>query len=210
MSNDIVKPITPDGMCGFDSYGQLWVWWLEDPKEPERKTGTIVADVRGKICPICQKGWLNTTDSIRDQTYLQAMSRHVHRSCEYGSAHVNNFYFWHDLVCDNETNVKGLKFEETANLYGSKWTGPWYRVKFNHIDDHEFILGSRKRVYHMEMTNVFDKDELRLLEEAFKDQDVTKYHSEEKSFVIHAHGKEDAKKYIKIMVKIATHPLFPA
>jgi len=211
--NDIVKPITPDGLCGFDSYGQLWVWWIEDPQEPERKTGTIVADVRGKICPICQKGWVNTTESIRDQTYLHSMKRHVHRTCEYGSAHVNNFYYWHNLVCESEFNKKGLKFDETKNLYGSAWTGPWYRIKFNHVPNHEFIFGSRKRVYHMEVTNV-DKELAAKLDEAFKDQEkITKGVSVDAdgkmSWIIHAWTKEYAKINLRTFLQTIPHALIP-
>jgi len=206
--NEILKPVTPDRLndgspaCGFDQYNQLWVRWHEHFGGDDKSvTGTIVADVRNQICPICQRGWENTVESLRNQEHIQSMKRTAHRTCMNGYGHLSNHYFWHNLVCDEDINFNGLEFTETKNLYGSYWTGPWYRVVFNHIPTHAMVLGSRKRVYHIEIENI-PKELADMLELLFSAEKTTRAYRDG-SWIIHAWTKEKAAEYVGQISRLA-------
>jgi hypothetical protein len=211
--NAIVHPVTPDKLndgshsCGFDQHGQLWVRW-HDRLDPDCITGTIVADVRAKSCPICQRGWDNTTASLRNQTYIHSMERHAHTTCMNGFGHIKNFFRWHHLFCEQPMNKEGFDWAEIPNEYGSSWTGPWYRVTYKHLAEFPIVVGTRKRVDNVEVVGVtFQLEEL--FKEAFKNEDVTKSMSTHKldgedkpSWLIHAWTDEKAKEYVEKIVAI--------
>jgi hypothetical protein len=204
-TNDIIKPITPDRLkdgrpsCGFDGFNQLWV----RRDDGDAIYGNIVADVRGHVCPICQRGWENTTASIADQEFLHDMKRHAHRTCVNGYGHVSNFRFWHELMCSPDINREGLEFTEIPNQYGSYWTGPWYRVEFKHLPTHPFIVGARKRVFHIEMGGV-DAELAGFLKLSFEAEKVTMEHAESR-WLIHAWTREKAAKYVETMATLAVN-----
>jgi len=51
--NDIVKPLTKDGLAGWDDLGQFWIWHYEGTS----RVGSIYHNVRGKTCCVCNREW---------------------------------------------------------------------------------------------------------------------------------------------------------
>lgn len=209
--NEILKPITPEKLadgtpaCGFDQYDQLWVR-INHKDDPTSWTGHIVADPRAKVCPVCQKGWANTVESIADQEYIHSMERLAHRTCMNGYGHLSNFFFWHGVVCNVERDKEkpALKIEETKNLYGSGWTGPWYQIKYDCLPNHVFTVGMRKRVYQITISNV-PKEFADLLEFAFKAEEQVTRGYDSDGWYTHAWGREKAEKYFNTIYNLANN-----
>lgn len=228
--NDIVKPLTKDGLVGWDSYGQFWIWKLE---AGGRKSGSIYHDVREKICCICGHGWEVTAESLADQDFLTHRAEHAHQSCVIRYAALQEYDFWYRAVLDAGfmfgplDNPKygaqgGPAFESIPNEYwpkGDLWGKgqPWYRVRLQKRVDMEkslngplgrtLKLGHRKRVYVLEIepgTGEYDqKLALELLgnEKVYGDVKVTMAIRQD-GLMIHAHGKEKAREYLKHFAKI--------
>lgn len=193
--NKVVRPITPDGMCGFDEHGQL-VLWEPDPMGGHR--GYMIKDVREKICRICGRGWVFTVESLRDQALWQSYEEYVHRSClvRYGTLRERDL--WTSILYGLRVPYRALK--EIPNQYWGhdEWYSkrPWYKADLMKISA-DLTLGQRKRVYSVEIDAV-GTDRLKGWEEAkkaFQDQQVTKEFSDAK-IVVHAWTDIDAKDYL--------------
>lgn len=195
--NDILRPVTPDGMIGYDQYNQLFYW----RQEGKDKVGTIIGDPRGSICPICGRGWETTTESMADQYYHRAREKWLHETCFNRYLSFREYMFWHDLICAARIRFEGLM--EITNEYGAAWNNPWYTGKL--LDAPARLkLGTRKRVFHMEIMSdepycnpvAFDE---------FAKEDVTKGKTPT-GFYIHAWTEAKALEYMKIFAKAAIAP----
>lgn len=199
--NDIVKPLTPDGMCGWDAHGQLWIW----KPEGKGKRGTIIGDPRGHKCRICLQGWTLTVESLEDQEYWDSHEEWVHLSCSVRYAALQERDMWYGALI--EAGIRFHGFEEIPNEYcpNTPFYGrrPWYRVAL--IDSRRTLkLGRRKRVYSMEIESAMPGAGLYSLEQAqelLKAEDVTKEIRPD-GLLIHAWGRDKAREYVKAFAKI--------
>ena len=146
--NEIVKPITEDGRTGFDQYGQLMSWSLPDASGAV--TGTMIRDVRGIPCRICNRGWLPTTEGMRDQVRINEWV--VHGACHMGWRSLNNYYDAQEML------IKAgylFNMEEVESQYPG--SPPWISVRILQNDnertpvpDRRIIFGQRKRVWEIQ------------------------------------------------------------
>lgn len=230
--NDILKPVTVDGMAGFDQFGQFYV----KIREGEYVIGRHCHDVREKICCICNHGWELTSKSLVDQTFLDHRAEYAHRSCTIRYEVLQEFDFWYRAVLDagfmfgpldNPKHIAegGPCFEALPNGYwpkGDPWSvKPWYRVRLlKRVDEEKsengplgrtLRLGARKRVYHLEIEpgpGPYDEKLARELlgnEKVYGDVAVT-MNIQSDGMMIHAHGKEKAREYLKKFARILGVP----
>lgn len=196
--NDIVKPLTPDGMCGWDEFGQLCLWKVDG----DRRVGTLIGDPRGHTCRICQQGWALTIESLEDQMYWSDFREWVHRSCSirYSALKERDKWFW--ALVDAGIRFDGLQEIPNGYWHRDPWRGkkPWYRVKL--LDSERTLkLGFRKRVSHMEIESGTGSFSRALAEELFKDENGTKQIGDD-SVLIHAWTDEKALEYLKAFARI--------
>ena len=210
--NDIVRPLTQDGMVGWDAHDQLWLWKAEG----KNRVGTIIADVRGKTCPVCARGWEPTAVSLGDQYFWRSREEWAHESCFTRYLGIDEHEFWHGALC-SVVRFHGLV--KLPNEYGGAWNTPWYRIPLCDVP-RTLKLGRRKRVYHMEIEALeaelaaprdAEEGARRLVAKArmdfskaealFKSEDVTKEFSEH-SVMIHAWDRERARQYLRKFAEI--------
>ena len=225
--NDIVRPVTVDGMAGWDQFNQFYIKW----REGEFTYGSHFHDVREKICPICNHGWELTAQSLRDQTFLDHRAEHAHQSCEIRYAALQEYDFWYRSLVDVGfmfgpiDNIKyiaegGPAIESIPNEYWPKndiWgkLTPWYRVRLlkrlpkenqtyeerNCAVGRRLKLGRRKRVYVLKIEDGPAPYDEKLAQELFAKEDVTKEIGRE-TVMVHAWGKDKAKEYLGHFKKI--------
>lgn len=220
--NDILKPVTVDGMAGFDQFNQFYIKW----QDREYTCGAHFHDVRDKICCICNRGWELTAKSLRDQTYLDNRAQHAHQSCSIRYAALKEYDFWYGAIIDAHfmfgPDDRGPALESIPNGYwpkGDPWGEgcPWYRVRLLKRVDVEksengpfgrtLRLGARKRVYHLEIEPGPGEYDYKLAQELLGNEkvygnvDVTRAIRED-GLMIHAHGKEKAREYLKKFAQI--------
>jgi len=214
--NDIVKPLTHDGLVGWDNFGQLWLWKVEG----EGRSGTIIADVRGKICPVCKQGWKETAESLGDQYHWMNRAEWAHVTCYIRYLALTEYSFWVESLVEarfifgKEDNPRstahlGPALESLPNGYwGEKdpWGAgrPWYRARLlkklpngdNTALGRTLRLGSRKRVYHLEIESGEGPYNEPLAHSLFKGEDVTKEIRSD-GLKVHAWGDDKAKEYLR-------------
>jgi hypothetical protein len=217
--NDIIRPLTPCGMVGWDEYNQLWLWRLE---KSGNRSGTIIADIRGRTCPICNHGWEITPESLGDQHYLMSRAEWAHESCFIRYIALQEFDFWCDALVGagfifgrGEDRKRLPSLEAIPNEYwpqGDPWGAgqPWYRVHllkkmedgYTNTAHGRFLkLGSRKRVYVLEVEPGEGSYDQAMAEKLFAPEDVTKKIRSD-GMMIHAWGREKAREYLKHFAEI--------
>lgn len=188
----ITRPVTDDGLVGYDQFGQFVVEW----EERHGRTSTFVKDVRGKTCVICNQQWKETGPSIKDQLHWSLINDFVHQSCytrHLGLVERSDF--------DYEILKAGFRHHgmvPIVNQYwgaNDDWSRPWYRVELvNH--PLRLTIGWRKRVISIELEaqgkEVINPEPF---EKAFADEQVTKEFGLRK-ILLHAWGMEKAKEYL--------------
>lgn len=80
MTNPITKPITPDGLAGFDDDGHLWLGTVDWTDELRFSCGAY-HDVRDRVCEICNHGWALTAEALADQAFWNLTDSMVHKTC---------------------------------------------------------------------------------------------------------------------------------
>jgi len=227
--NDILKPVTADGMAGYDQFGQFYIKW----KQGDSTWGSCFADVREKICCICNHGWELTAESLRDQDFLRHRAEYAHQSCVIRYEALQEFDFWYRAVLDagfmfgqpdrdEKDYWKVPALEAIPNGYwpkGDKWGDgkPWYRVNILKRVDPEkskngsfgrtLVLGARKRVYHLEIEPGTGEYDYQLAQELLGGEVVygnvkVTMDIRPDGLMIHAHGREKASEYLKRFAKI--------
>lgn len=228
--NDILKPVTKDGMAGWDQFNQFYVKW----KEGDYTYGQHVHDVREKICFICNRGWELTAMSLKDQTFDDHRAQHAHLTCSIRYEALQEFDFWYRALVevgfmfgpiDNSKYIAegGPCFESIENGYwpkGDLWgkLKPWYRVRLlkrlpkekqtyeerNCPVGRTLKLGARKRVYHMEIEEGPGAYDEKLAKELFSPAIAERITIDigSKGMMVHAWGKEKAKEYLGYFKKI--------
>lgn len=198
--NDILRPLTPDGMCGWDKHNQLWLWEAE---EGGRKVGRIIGDPRGHKCRLCQQGWMLTVESLKDQWYDHDYKEWWHYTCYIRYITLKDRDLFDGALIEAKIRFDGLK--EMPSQYWRNdpiWSKRnWYSTKA--LDQPiEIILGSRKRVYNIEFTS--DEAPLKAWQEAaheFAKEDVTKEFAP-KRVLLHALGGDQLKDYVKRLSRV--------
>ncbi len=170
----IVRPVTADGMAGFDEFDQFHV---AKEIDPDRYEYIFLADVRHETCSICNHGWDLTAESLRDQCFWRLIDKHVHESCLVrftGLCERGEFF---DAVCSAKVRFAGLvpvKQGYWPDAYEDS-KKPWYEAKLLDFPA-KFTLGWRKRVIEVSLTPcdgaVFDW--FALAEAEFAQENVTK------------------------------------
>lgn len=200
--NDIVKPLTPDGMCGWDEHNQLWLWKAE---AGGGKCGRIIGDPRGHKCRICLQGWLLTTESLEDQAWSREYEEWCHLSCQIRYSGLKERDMWFGALVGAGIRFHGLEAIPNEYWCNDPWYGqrPWYRVRL--LDSRRTLkLGKRKRVYCLEIESAMPGAGFYSQEQAqdlFKMEDVTKTIRPD-SLLIHAWSDDKAREYLKAFAQI--------
>ncbi len=191
--NAIIRPVTADGMCGYDEFGQFAVSWREDDY-----TKLIIArDVRTQTCAICLRGWVATSESLRDQHMWSLLGAVVHESCL-----VRHRSFVERADFAGAMSKARLRFEGFRTIANGYWPAsdpwsarPWYEAD---LLDHAatVVIGSRKNVVHVELRvwdgSVADADRATVV---FGAEDVTKDFNSRHA-LLHAWGSEKVALYL--------------
>lgn len=195
--NEILRPITADGMVGFDAFNQLN--WKR--QEGQYTVSSIIADVREKICVICNHGWELTGPSMGDQVRWQLIDDWVHETCLIRHSGLRERAEFQSAMIDARSDDVGVRFKMDTvpnrywgdkDPYGKK---PWYRFK---LLDYPvwFIIGSRKRVVNIEaIPNGGDLSWWKAAEDVFAAEDVTKEFGP-KRVMLHAWNEAKVKEYV--------------
>lgn len=193
----IVRPLTDDGLVGYDQFGQLAVTRVDRGHE----TSWFIADVREMVCSICNHGWQPNSVSMADQYRWDLVDGYVHESCldRHGGL-VERAEFRGALIAAR-VRFSGLKPIENG-YHGPSSKRPWYVAE---LLDHPvmFKLGSRKRVDHVEVI-AQGGTALAWHEEAgkaFEKEDVTK-HFTPTSILLHAWNAEKMRAYVRLLAEI--------
>jgi len=209
LKNSNFTPISDDGLIGIDSFGQFNVRRVDG----EWTYTTIMADPRGRTCPICGRGWEFNGPAVSDQFWPQDRGELVHLSCfERKVAWEEKELFLKALGASGWEVPKDARYykhvEEIPNEYGAAWNTPWYKATLPNM--HGYLkFGRRKSVYeiafHLDDGYEFEEKQRKAIERLFHGEDVTKSFSSN-SFYLHAHGDEKAKEYIvKISFALTGH-----
>lgn len=221
--NDIIKPLTRCGMVGWDAHNQLWLWKLE---KSGSRCGTIIADVRGRVCPICNHGWEITAESLGDQHYMMSRAEWAHQSCLIRYMALQDFDFWVGALVDagfifgkipnpESRSERAPSLEAIPNEYWGPqdpWGAgqPWYRAHLlkkmedgytNTAHGRILKLGARKRVYVLEVESGEGSYDRAMAEKLFASEDVTKEIRSDR-IMVHAWGRDKAKEYLKHFAEI--------
>lgn len=194
----IVRPITNDGLVGYDQFDQLVV----TKKDGDFEMSTFIADVRDKTCTICNHGWEPNSISMADQYHWDLVDGYVHETClNRHTGLVERSEFFRALVAAR-VRFKGLKPIPNGYHGASMKERPWYVAE---LLDYPvmFRLGARKRVDHVEVVAQGGVDLAWYgdAEKAFASEDVTK-HFTSASVLLHAWTTEKMREYVKKLAEI--------
>lgn len=196
MKSLIVRPITKDGLVGYDEFDQFMIC---EPDGDARKYWHGW-DVRALTCAICARGWEPTGPSIADQVRWDLLDAQVHRSClERHAGLVERAEYRAALV---QARVR-FRLRPVPNAYWSDPKAkPWYHAE---LIDHpvRFVLGARKRVDHVEVV-AEGGTELAWFErarEAFAAEDVTKWFGPA-GVGLHAWSRTKMEDYVRRLVEL--------
>lgn len=203
----IVRPITQDGLVGYDQRGQLMLCAVDALDDSRTYRG--IRDVRDKTCALCLHGWDTTGPAMSDQCFWTLIEETVHESC----------LVRHDGFVERQEFFSALvgariRFRGLATIPNGYWSSdrsaakPWYTAELIDYPAH-FVLGWRKRVAHVEL--VADGPENFSWFENAKEQcaqeDVTKWF-EPRRVGLHAWGTIKIKAYIHLLGEVSgyNHP----
>lgn len=202
----IKRPLTDDGLFGYDEFDQLTLCTIE-PDRPDRRCYEHVADVRRSTCKICNHGWQPTGPSIGDQYRWDLLGDqvYVHLTCFVRHLGLVDRSDVRRAICDARIRFRGL-VEEPNGYWGQTdvWgrERPWYSAE---LIDHpyRFLIGSRKRVWSIELQpqGGIKCGWWEAAKAEFKDEDVTKEFGEG-GILLHAWTDAKLADYIKRLAKV--------
>ena len=197
---NIIRPLTSDGLVGYDEYGQLV---LETRKE-DYSSFAFIQDVRDKTCAICNRGWEATGPSMEDQMEWSLIKNFVHESCWVRFTSLTERQHFTNVLHDCQIRHRGLKPIE--NQYWPKVyrlaQKPWYEAEL--IAKPILLrLGSRKRVNSLEIVcqGGTKLENWKEVETAFAEEKVTKEFSST-GLLIHSYSNEDDLRYMKTFTEL--------
>lgn len=204
--NKIIKPVTGDGKCGYDEFGQFCVWTYEERHGGE--VGRIMADVRGQTCLLCGSKWEAVTRQIADQHYDHSAETMVHMSCWIRHLSYLDRGNWITDLAKGGVYRETLKaFEAIPNQYGGAWNTPWYKVTINAPGYPVLTVGARKRVDSI-LIERLTREQAERIAEKLKDENTTKEPGTD-SYAIHSHGRDKTVQYIKTFMEVISESPIP-
>lgn len=208
----ITEPVTSDGLAGYDDHKQFWVYWREDGRESF--TGTIMADLRGETCVLCNQPWRVCAESLRDQYHDRSASAYVHKTCFNRHLGYLERRKWWGLVDKlTATDKCEARIEALPNQYGGGWDTPWFRFHFRHrkVEGEEqkpkivqtLIVGRRRRVNAIRFEKLTIA-QVESLTTSFDDVTNTKgtHHERRDEYEIHAYTDDEDERYVKTFLQL--------
>jgi hypothetical protein len=205
--NDIIKPVTPDGDAGYDSFGQFWVYRY-DPRDSSNRIGSIFVDLRGKTCLLCAQEWKCTAPDLADQIYVRDAEVHVHKSCYERYLTLQNRAEWVKAIYESGLHDMMETFTAVPNQYGGAWNTPWYAVTLKGGNAPILTFGARKRVDSITIRRL-TQEQVAYLTEAFKNEESTKGPDGTDGFMIHSWGVTKTVEYLKHIVTMLNEKAVP-
>lgn len=142
----VVKPLTEDGLFGFDAFDQLTVCEVEKRSNGPRVTSWHIADVRKKTCMICNHGWEPTGPALADQIFWDLTKEFVHSTCLSRHCGLIERQDVRNAIVQARIRFNGLV--PVPNGYDSSSSRPWYRADL--LDyPYRLLIGWRKRVWEI-------------------------------------------------------------
>jgi hypothetical protein len=197
-----LRLLTNDGEVGYDKFNQLiWRRRQSDYIGSDYLVSNFIADVRGKTCLICGRGWELTGKSMGDQLFWRLAEENVHQSCmiRYEGLGERERYY---AALYGVTKFRGLKpIENGYWSSGDPWSAkPWYSAElFDHPARIE--IGRRKHVDSIEVVPEGGTS-LAFWEEAkvrFADEQVTKEFSPG-GCLVHSWSSVKTRQYIETLM----------
>jgi len=196
----IVRPVTPDGMAGYDEFNQFWA-------TRDGTTFSAVADLRATNCELCGRAWENTGPALLDQLRLYVFGCYVHETCLVRHRAFNQ----HDAVLTafEEARINHNGLIKIPNQYYREpdpWAlAPWYSADLFGIPN-RLVIGRRKRVWSIEVSLIQPTDAKlwwwSQATQAFEQEEVTKDFTEERGR-IHAWSDKKMIEYVSLLARIA-------
>lgn len=168
----IVKPLSSDGLLGFDERDQLWCW---RPVAGGDFTGRMVPDLREQICIICGHGWELTAEAYADHCNWQFHGSEVHETCMVRYTSLHDYEIYHLALAS-----AGLHFQRLQRIPNEYWQErdrwfqrSWYRVTLSD-SKRTLKLGSRRHVHHLEIERGEGEIDVTMAQCLFEHEHVTK------------------------------------
>lgn len=218
----IIDPVTSDGMCGYDEFRQFHVAW-EDVPGSQRYTSTIMADLRGEKCVLCDKTWTASAHELRDQRWDDEAQAHVHKSCYTRHLGFIDRKRWWEIVYGQVDRHKGqVRMEVIPDQYGGGWGTPWFRFHFRYTpakDDKAthmlnarildipqvLVCGPRRRVNAIRGERL-TISQFEFLTKAFEDVTSTKgafeSHGHRDGYEIHSYTEQEDRRYVMTFLQM--------
>jgi len=198
---DIIRPITSDQLVGYDSHGQLIHITAESDGS---KVMRFIKDVRYDTCIICNHGWEHTGPSMGDQLNWNLLDTQVHRTCYVRYQGLLERSHFSSIL----NSIPNLRYKNIRTIPNGYWpesdpfaAKPWYEVELLDYPA-KFIIGTRKRVTHIEVSPIVPFD-IKLVEDTeflFKDENVTKGFSSLSCYA-HSHDNKSDVIYLSHLCK---------
>lgn len=203
--NPIVRPVTCDGLVGYDRNDNFVAFAkLYGSGEPSIYSSTNTRDITGEMCPLCGKIWgpENTQAQFLDQIWSDAAMSSVHRSCFERALGFNEREKWVDALKEAEFDRSDIMtIKQIPNEYRGAWNTPWYVIELKGVkrakgDPVMLKFGARKRVYNIEISGI-EANGPTLLMKKFEAEETTKDIIDGgHGFLIHAWGMDKSKEYL--------------
>ena len=199
MNDFIVRPITDDGLVGYDQFDQL----MCGTRDGEHISYAPIADVRRKQCIICNRGWELTGPSLSDQFRWKVTDDFVHLSCWVqfqGLVQRQDFYRALVRADLNFRIIKAIPNQYWGNdpVFREQ---SWYEAE---LVQHpaRIVYGVRKRVTSISVIAESGRalDYWADAEEAFAGEDVAKEFAPGKCLV-HSWTLENDRRYIALLAR---------
>lgn len=189
----IIRPVTPDGMCGYDDRSQFILSW----KDGDTTTSTFGSNTLRDTCAICLRGWEATSASLRDQTRWPLIDAYVHETCL-----VRHHGFIERSMFSRAISKARLAHGGLRAVDNQYWGNrdPWGKKPWYEADLNEYaatvVLGWRKNVAHVEV-RVWPGSSANVehVQKLFEGEDVTKDFSVGSAW-IHAWGDAKVEEYL--------------
>lgn len=197
----IMRPITDDGLVGYDDNNRLILCTLVS----DGMQFTFIKDVRRETCIICNHGWQETGPSMGDQIRWDLTRSYVHKTCSIRHEGLREREEINSAVRAAKIQFDGLipipnGYWAAPDLWAAK---PWYELELSKFPV-KLVVGVRKSVINIEVRaqGGVDLDWWEAAEEAFKDEKVTKEFSR-KLVLLHAYGTAKMQQYVKQIADVA-------
>lgn len=164
-------------------------------KQPDGYTnGYLLVDVRNITCCICGKGWELKPTSIMDQFACHSARSIVHKTCYEKWLTFKERMLFIGALNNSRFVLANDGVKPIENQYGGAWNTSWFEFTFDKPNYITMTIGSRKRVYSINLKSTQPLDVERFTA-AFENEGVTKNFSSN-SILLHAWDELKLQDYI--------------